>query len=403
MIRTRRPLLVLVATATASLLAACGANRQQAATTTVAHRRTSFTAMVARAKSGILRIETSACDGRFIGTGFLLTPRLVATVEHVIDGAYSITLKQDGKVVGRGTVIGSDPSRDVALVRSSKAIRGYHFRLSSHTPVLGADVAALGFPLGLPLTLTRGSVSGLNRTIPINGIDRRKLVQTDAAVNPGNSGGPLMTNTGQVVGLIDLGTEQANGLAFAVSAKVAAPLLAAWRAAPQPASTPSCGGSAAQAAPAAPTTTQAQPGSYGGHDFSIEYPAGWAISHLNEGKNLDTTFTSPSQPTLLMRVDENPGPVNFTPAQAAAPVIRGLRRDPTYQEVGVTTVTFEGMDALQWEFEDTESGVRLHKVDLFFIDASGHGWGILVQAPQSVWAKDAGPFNSYVQTFIASG
>jgi serine protease Do len=120
---------------------------------------------VARVKSGILRIETDTCSRQDIGTGFLLGPRLIATVEHVVDGAYTITLKQNGSVVGRGTVVGADPARDVALVESDKPIQGYHFHITACSPALGEDVAALGFPLGLPLTVTRGSVSGLDRTM----------------------------------------------------------------------------------------------------------------------------------------------------------------------------------------------------------------------------------------------
>jgi hypothetical protein len=134
---------------------------------------------------------------------------------------------------------------------------GYHFTISPREPRLAEDVAALGFPLGLPLTVTRGVVSGSDRTIPINGIDRKKLVQTDAAVNPGNSGGPLIaTDTGEVVGLVDLGTSQANGLAFAVSGQVASPLLQAWKVSPQPVSAPSCSGGSSSGQAAAPPPTQ---------------------------------------------------------------------------------------------------------------------------------------------------
>jgi S1-C subfamily serine protease len=93
------------------------------------------------------------------------------------------------------------------------------------------------------LTVTKGSVSGLGRTIPIANVKRRQLVQTDAAVNPGNSGGPLLaTDTGKVIGLVDLGSEQANGISFAVSSGVAGPLLRAWQIAPQPVAAAYCGG-----------------------------------------------------------------------------------------------------------------------------------------------------------------
>jgi serine protease Do len=203
--------------------------------------------VVARVRSGIVRIETDDCTGGAIGTGFLLSPRLVATVDHVVDGATLIRLKLAGKLAAHGTVIGADPARDLALIRADAPIKGYRFRLAARAPQLGEDVSALGFPLGLPLTVTRGSVSGNGRTIPIDGLRRRDLVQTDAAVNPGNSGGPLIADDGTVVGLIDLGTTQANGLAFAVSSQVAEPLLRAWQTAPQPVAAASC-----------PTQTQTQ-------------------------------------------------------------------------------------------------------------------------------------------------
>jgi hypothetical protein len=209
-------------------------------------------------RSGIVRIETDDCSGGAIGTGFLLSPRLVATVEHVVDGAASIRLKQNGKVVATGTVVGTDPARDVALIRSDEPLAGHVFSLAPRAPRLGEDVAALGFPLGLPLTVTRGSVSGSDRTVPIDGLRRRNLVQTDAAVNPGNSGGPLIADDGSVVGLVDIGTSQANGLAFAVSSLVAKPLLSGWRASPQPVAATGCGGgaqTALSASPPAPATT----------------------------------------------------------------------------------------------------------------------------------------------------
>jgi S1-C subfamily serine protease len=199
--------------------------------------------LVAKVRSGIIRIQTATCDGTAIGTGFVIGPRLVATVEHVIDGATGVSLIRDGRVVGHATVIGEDPARDVALLQSSKPISGYQFQLADRAPQLAEDVIALGFPFGLPLTVTKGSVSGLDRSIPIASVRRRQLVQTDAALNPGNSGGPLLaTDTGQVVGLVDLGTDQANGISFAVSSGVAGPLLKAWQVAPQPLAHASCGG-----------------------------------------------------------------------------------------------------------------------------------------------------------------
>jgi serine protease Do len=183
------------------------------ASTSVAPQPSSLADLVGKVRSGVLRIEVDACDHSSLGTGFLVGPRLVATVEHVIDGEVSITLKRNGAVVGSATVIGEDPARDLALLHTNGPIGGYRFRLAPRAPRLGEEVAALGFPLGLPLSVSKGTVSGSDRTIPISGIERRQLVQTDAAVNPGNSGGPLIsTANGDVVGLIDIGTTEANGL-----------------------------------------------------------------------------------------------------------------------------------------------------------------------------------------------
>jgi serine protease Do len=235
--------------------------------------------LVAKVQSGIIRIETTTCQGEAIGSGFLIGPRLVATVEHVVDGATFITLKRSGSIVATGTVIGEDTYRDVALIRTDRPIHGFRLTLAPRAPRLGEDVAALGFPFGLPLTVTRGTTSGLDRTIPINGINRTRLVQTDASANPGNSGGPLLSvQTGEVVGLVDLLATQAHGIAFAVSAQVAGPLLQDWAASPQPVSTTSCnGGSSQQAAPPPPQPTAPEsalttfPGSF----FSIGYPSTW--------------------------------------------------------------------------------------------------------------------------------
>jgi hypothetical protein len=235
----------------------------------------SFPDLIDRVRSGVVRIEVETCNGSGIGTGIVLGPRHVATVEHVIDGATVIRIKRGGRVLATARVIGFDKARDVALLRTNKLVTGYRFELARRGARLGDAIAALGFPLGLPLTVTRGSVSGLNRTIPIEGVNRRRLVQTDAALNPGNSGGPLIAvETGDVVGLVDLGL-RANGLAFAVSAQVARLLLKAWQASPQPTAAPSCASPPppppAPAPPPAPSAPRSGvPAIFAGHFASVD-------------------------------------------------------------------------------------------------------------------------------------
>jgi len=227
----------------AAVSSGCGGGSGEATSTTV-ESKPGFEELVARVRSGVLRIEVKTCDGPGVGSGFLVGPRLVATVEHVIDGAAQIDLKREGKRVALGTVIGADKVRDIALIRTDRPVGGYVFRLAGAAPRLGEEVGALGFPLGLPLTVTKGSVSGLDRTIAIEGTRRRKLVQTDTALNPGNSGGPLIAlGSGKVVGLVDAGSTEAHGIAFAVSSRVAAAFIDAWKTSPQPVSAPSCGSS----------------------------------------------------------------------------------------------------------------------------------------------------------------
>ena len=240
----------------------------------------------------MIRIQAQTCAGSDIGTGFLLSPTLVATVDHVVSGASQIELLQGGVKVATGTVIGEDQARDLALVRSNAPIVGYHFSLATRAPQVGESVAAFGFPLGLPLTVTKGSVSGLDRTIPIEGVSRRNLVQTDTALNPGNSGGPLIsTGTGQVLGLVDAKNLNASGIGFAVSSAVAGPLLAAWKISAQPAGAPSCG-SPAQAAPP-PVQTPATSTATGDPVQSVY--TYWSYLQLGEVANAYDMFSSNEQ------------------------------------------------------------------------------------------------------------
>ena len=190
---------------------------------------------IAEVRSGVVRVNVKTCDGSGSGTGIIVSPIHVVTVEHVIDGAARITLERSRNILGQAEVIGLDRDRDLALLRLKKPISGYRLQFATRPPRLGEEVAALGYPLGLPLSVSRGTVSGLARTVPIDNLKRRALIQTDAAVNHGNSGGPLLSvTTGEVVGLVDLGSTEVNGIAFAVSGVVASALVQAWRAAPQP-------------------------------------------------------------------------------------------------------------------------------------------------------------------------
>ena len=189
--------------------------------------------------TGIVRIDASTCQGSGVGTGFLLTPALLATAAHVVDGAVAIGLTANGKTTS-GHVVGIDDTTDVALVQTSSPLSGHLFNLASELPAVGTSIGVIGFPEGGPISFSQGAVSGLDRTIDIEGQPRGGLIQTDAALNPGNSGGPLLLLSGTVTGLADAVNTGAEGLGYAIPSATAAPLLSSWETAPSPPPPPVC-------------------------------------------------------------------------------------------------------------------------------------------------------------------
>ncbi len=106
--------------------------------------------------------------------------------------------------------------------------------LPGDNPDVGTDIAAIGFPLGGPKSMTKGTVSGLGRRIVVGDQRLEGLIQTDVSINPGNSGGPLVTADGTVVGLVEAKQIRADDLGFAVPAAAASTPLLQWQAAPEP-------------------------------------------------------------------------------------------------------------------------------------------------------------------------
>jgi serine protease Do len=191
----------------------------------------SFAELYRRVNSGVARIESTTCDGGGIGTGFLVDRNHVATAAHVVDGAAALSLRfgEKGSARASGTVVGIDHDTDMALIKIDHPVQGHVFTLATGSPTVGDEVAAIGFPVDEPMTLTRGSVSGLRRSIEIDGTNRTGMIQTDTAINPGNSGGPMLELDGKVYGIADAKRVDAEGIAYAVSPEVASTNLGAWR------------------------------------------------------------------------------------------------------------------------------------------------------------------------------
>jgi S1-C subfamily serine protease len=146
--------------------------------------------------------------GTATGSGFVIDHSgHILTNAHVVDGATKIEVtlgNQDTSSPVSATVVGKDPSTDVALLKVNAPADQLHplaLGNSSDTQV-GNPVVAIGNPFGLDRTVTAGIVSALQRQIDApNGFTIDNVIQTDAAINPGNSGGPLIDANGQVIGI----------------------------------------------------------------------------------------------------------------------------------------------------------------------------------------------------------
>lgn len=167
------------------------------------------------------------------GTGFVYDEDHLVTNQHVVAGAESVYVRFHDGGWQRVRVVGTDVYSDLAVLRiDDRAAEATPIPLFEGAPAIGRRVVAIGTPFGLSGSASAGIVSGVDRTLPAaNGFSIPVAVQTDAAVNPGNSGGPLVAvdgtsetdgegNGGQppVVGVINAGSGDSIG--FAISARL---------------------------------------------------------------------------------------------------------------------------------------------------------------------------------------
>ncbi|MEJ0013222.1 MAG: trypsin-like peptidase domain-containing protein [Bauldia sp.] len=188
---------------------------------------TAVAGIVERVGPTVVRVETRQTAGsRRGGTGsgvILSSDGLILTNSHVVASAAVIGLADTEGRTTDAQLLGDDPDTDLALIRANAARDLPAATLGvSRTLKRGQLVAAIGNPLGFDWTVTAGVISALGRSLP-TGTGRliEDVIQTDAALNPGNSGGPLVASSGEVIGINTAVIPGAQGISFAVASDTA--------------------------------------------------------------------------------------------------------------------------------------------------------------------------------------
>jgi len=182
-------------------------------------------AAIAKIEPSVVELQVTTAQGEQIGSGVIIdTKGDIVTNNHVVSGEQTIQVVLSNGKTEQGQLVGTVAADDLAVVRIQPFANMSVAQIgNSSSLVVGQEVLAVGNPLGITETATKGIVSALNRSVTEpTGATISNAIQTDAAINPGNSGGALINLQGQLVGIPTLtavNTESntaANGVSFAI-------------------------------------------------------------------------------------------------------------------------------------------------------------------------------------------
>lgn len=220
----------------ASLQSAATTATDSSGVTTYVSSETSLTGLYSEVENSVVTIECTVTVASGMpwapttteevqGSGFVYEyngEMVIITNNHVIEDAKSITVTFADANNYTATLLGADSSTDIAVLSTNAPTSEYHPLdiVSSSTLSVGESVVAIGSPYGLTGTMTTGIVSAVDRTITVTetsgSYEMTGLIQTSAPINSGNSGGPLMTYNGEVIGITTAIVTNSDGLGFAV-------------------------------------------------------------------------------------------------------------------------------------------------------------------------------------------